>query len=597
MAVQQNYAPGNSVKPGTMVVKVDEVLKHLGKPGRFQIIIFILLCCNYMPLVFNHVVMAFFGSRISHVCNAVKNETVYYETGGKNLTVQRIENTKCESNLYLEKNTNLTVRCEGGDWSFKPMPGETTISMEWDLVCNDEYLNGLATTIYFCGVMLGGLIFGYLCDLIGRRPIMLVTLYMPVAIGVGIFFVPSYIWFVCLRFVQGVLMQGLQISSYVLVAELFLPNFRPYAGAVIECFWGFSVMILAGFAYFIRDWRYMQLAISIPSVLALFYICFIPESLRWMSLQGKTGEIQKTVEKIAKFNKCPLPQEQLDSLLVVVEARQEAGLQRYNIIHLMKTPRLRKRSLIMFYVWLSVAVGYYGLTFRITQLAGNKYLNFFIGSCVEMCAYLLAILIMKRFGRRKPMIAYGFLGAVTCIIAGALPSTVTGFGLDLKLVSTGFAIVGRFSMAGMFSVIFLFTSELFPTVIRNIGMGACAFWARFGGVIAPQINTLGRKTSSSVPIIIFGVMTLIAGFLICFLPETHGKKLPDTIDDVEGDDSILDETVTHASQNGKEKPEADKLLTISMMPQPEEDNLNTNTSNTQLPEADNVNTDTSVTRL
>ena len=45
---------------------------------------------------------------------------------------------------------------------------------------------------------------------------------------------------------------------------------------------------------------------------------------------------------------------------------------------------------------LSIAVGYYGLTFRITQLAGDKYLNFFIGACVEMFAYLLAVVIMKR---------------------------------------------------------------------------------------------------------------------------------------------------------------------------------------------------------
>ena len=66
--------------------------------------------------------------------------------------------------------------------------------------------------------------------------------------------------------------QGLQISSYVLVAELFLPNFRPYAGAIVECFWGLDVLLVAGIAYFIRDWRYMQLAITLPSIVAVFYI-------------------------------------------------------------------------------------------------------------------------------------------------------------------------------------------------------------------------------------------------------------------------------------------------------------------------------------
>ena len=45
---------------------------------------------------------------------------------------------------------------------------------------------------------------------------------------------------------------------------------------------------------------------------------------------------------------------------------------------------------------LVTAVGYYGLSLSITSLAGNKYLNLFIGGCVELPAYCAAVFILNR---------------------------------------------------------------------------------------------------------------------------------------------------------------------------------------------------------
>ncbi|KAK6189071.1 hypothetical protein SNE40_005116 [Patella caerulea] len=513
-----------------MANHLDELLACLGKPGRYQTLIFICLALNYCPLVFNHVIMAFFGSPPPHTCVAGKHLNV----SGMSAVLVQTKNEKCESTLIFDNNETRSMKCSGDDWMFFGYDREKTIVTEWDLVCDDSYLSGLATTIYFCGVMVGGLLFGWFADQFGRRPIMLFCLYLPIPIGIGISFANSYILFVVLRFFQGILMQGLQTSSYILAMELVVPRHRPYIGAFIECFWGASVITVAGLAYFIRNWRYIQLAISIPSVIAVFYICFVPESLRWLIMRKKFDEAGKLIEKTCRVNKLPVPNNTWE--IIKNQSIKDSSRTNYNFVHLLKTPELRKRSLIMFYCWVAVAVGYYGLTFKITSLAGNKYLNFFIGAVVEFIAYVLAIGVMRFFGRKKPMIFYGFFASVTCIIAGALPK-VSENGTDLTMISTGFAIAGRFSMAGMFSVIFLFTSELYPTVIRNIGLGTCAFWARLGGVIAPQINSLSKFASStvpsSIPVIVFGVMTFIAAFLIFLLPETHNQKLADTIEDVE----------------------------------------------------------------
>ena len=69
--------------------------------------------------------------------------------------------------------------------------------------------------------------------------------------------------------------QGLQTSSYVLCMEMFLPAYRGVAGAMLEVFWGIAVMMVAPIAYLLQNWRYIQLAISLPSVLAIAYIWWV----------------------------------------------------------------------------------------------------------------------------------------------------------------------------------------------------------------------------------------------------------------------------------------------------------------------------------
>lgn len=80
-------------------------------------------------------------------------------------------------------------------------------------MCDNVYLGKLATTIYFCGVMVGGLTFGHVADYFGRKPVMLVCLYVPIAIGFGIYFVESYAVFAVLRFFLGFLMQVRKYES------------------------------------------------------------------------------------------------------------------------------------------------------------------------------------------------------------------------------------------------------------------------------------------------------------------------------------------------------------------------------------------------
>ena len=54
------------------------------------------------------------------------------------------------------------------------------------------------------------------------------------------------------------------------------------------------------------------------------------------------------------------------------------------------------------------------------------------------------------------------------------------------------AMVGKFCISASFAIIYVFSAELYPTVVRNIGVGSGSFFARVGGITAPYIAQLVR---------------------------------------------------------------------------------------------------------
>lgn len=73
---------------------------------------------------------------------------------------------------------------------------------------------------------------------------------------------------------------------------------------------------------------------------------------------------------------------------------------------------------------------------------------------------------------------------------------------------------------------------MIPTLMRSGGVGAFSTFSRFGALLAPFVPLL-RILFEFLPLLIFGVVAFTAGILAKFLPETLGRKLPDTIEEAE----------------------------------------------------------------
>jgi len=75
----------------------------------------------------------------------------------------------------------------------------------------------------------------------------------------------------CLTCVKGALLVGT-----VMACELFPAVYRTVAGTALWLFWAALWMFLALMAYLIRDWRHLQLAITLPGVLTIPLIWYVP---------------------------------------------------------------------------------------------------------------------------------------------------------------------------------------------------------------------------------------------------------------------------------------------------------------------------------
>uniref|UniRef100_A0A914X8G0 Major facilitator superfamily (MFS) profile domain-containing protein n=1 Tax=Plectus sambesii TaxID=2011161 RepID=A0A914X8G0_9BILA len=183
-----------------------------------------------------------------------------------------------------------------------------------------------------------------------------------------------------------------------------------------------------------------------------------------------------------------------------------------------------------------VSMVYYGVSMNPTFLGGNvdMYVTFIFGAAMEIPALFIVYLLIDRIGR-KPLLAGGFLLASICLLSNVvLPK-------DIMLISMAQYLITKGAITGVYATIYTFTPELFPTVIRNSAMGVCSMVARVGAVAASYFAMWLGKINPLLVVLPFGSLALAAGVVALLLPETNGRPLPETIEEVEGRVVAVDE--------------------------------------------------------
>lgn len=90
------------------------------------------------------------------------------------------------------------------------------------------------------------------------------------------------------------------------------------------------------------------------------------------------------------------------------------------------------------------------------------------------------------------------------------------------------ALAGKMGVSAAYSMIFVFSTELIPTVVRNMGLGVVSTAAHISTIICPYVIYTGVY-SKILPYLVFGTISIMAAAITMLLPDTRNSKLPDLI--------------------------------------------------------------------
>jgi len=436
-----------------------------------------------------------------------------------------IEDSTNFSSLPLLDDTEY-IPCTS--WEYDTTFWKKTIIMDFDLVCDRYHLRKLQQQMTFLGLMFGVFTAGILSDKFGRRKTMIVLLLVTVLVGTLSSFSPNYPSFLVGIFICGFSSLGYGTVMYTWMMEHVGGKYKTILGAAPHYNFGFWGLMTAVFAYCLPHWRHLQLLFSVPLIVLVGAFWYLPESARWLLANGRVEEAEKIVREIALVNGKDLPA----SFRLKPPTTKDTGPKQrgssLGFLQLFMWPNMRKKTLICYYMWFSTALIYYGLTLNSNSLGTDLFTTFCIGKLLEFPSITLVICLLLKTGRRSTMMLFYWLGGISLTLTMFIP--LNYFAYEWPIVALN--LLGRISAINTLAVCYIYSAEVFPTVVRNVGLGSSSFWARVGPMIAPFIVDL-KVYGDTVPLAVFGVVALIAGFLVTFMPETSNTPLPDTIMDGE----------------------------------------------------------------
>ncbi|XP_053447404.1 solute carrier family 22 member 1 [Nycticebus coucang] len=526
---------------------VDDILQQVGEFGRFQKQAFLTLCPLSAALAPIYVGIVFLGFTPDHHCRSPGVAELSQRCGWSpaeelNYTVpgpgavgeafpgqcRRYQVDWNQSTLGcvdplagLAANRSLLPLgpCEHG-WVYDT-PGSSIVT-EFNMVCADAWKLDLFQACVNLGFFLGSLAMGYIADRFGRKLCLLSTVLVNAIAGVLMALAPNYVSMLLFRLLQGLVSKGSWMAGYTLITEFVGLGYRRTVAILYQMNFTVGLVLLAGLAYAIRHWRWLQLAVSLPTFLFLLYYWCVPESPRWLLSQKRNTQAIKIMEHIAQKNG-RLPPDDLKVLSLEEDVTEKLSP---SFADLFRTPGLRKHTFILMYLWFSCSVVYQGLIIYMGATSGNLYLDFFYSALVEFPAAFVILVTIDRVGRRYPL-------AVSHLVAGAACTIMIFIPHDLHWLNVIVACIGRMGITIVVQMICLVNAELYPTFIRNLGVMVCSSLCDVGGIITPFLVFRLMVVWQALPLTLFGVLGLAAGGMTLLLPETKGVALPETIKDAE----------------------------------------------------------------
>lgn len=408
------------------------------------------------------------------------------------------------------------------------------------------------------GLLAGAMFWGFGCDVFGRRWAFNLTIGITAVFGLIAAGSPNFAAIGIFAALWSVGVGGnLPVDSAIFLE--FLPGTHQYLLTVLSVFWALAQLIatliawplLGGLTCQVKStctrsenfgWRYFIIAMGGLAMVmfALRFLCFtIFESPKFLMGRGRDAEAVRIVHEVARRNgkTSPLTLADLQAYDFQGPVHTDAAaalarrLEKLNFTHiraLFATRQLALSTSLMMLIWAFIGLGFplYNAFLPFIQATrgvdfgdGSTYItyrNSLIIAVLGIPGALVggALVELPNFGRK------GALAMSASLTGVFLFASTTALNSNALL---GWNCAYNFMSNIMYSVLYSFTPETFPTKDRGTGNALTAMANRIFGIMAPVV-AMYANLETAAPVYVSGALFIAAGVLTLALPfESRGK--------------------------------------------------------------------------
>jgi putative MFS transporter len=383
---------------------------------------------------------------------------------------------------------------------------------------------GFLISAGFVGQLLGAPFFGWLAERYGRITAMVWAIGTFGVMSLVCAFAWSYESLVVFRLIQGIGLGGEVPIAAVYISELARARGRGRFVLLYELIFPVG-LVAAGFvgAWLVPrfGWQSMFFVGALPALLALVLQRLLPESPRWLAVNGRDTEAEAALSRIEreteKSTGQPLPPPQA---VVATQSRAPSWADLFG-------PTYLPRTLVVWVIWFTAYLINYGLAIWLPTLYRTVFklplavsLQYgLVTQVVGLVGATICALTIDRFGRR-PWFALAFTGAAAALFGLWLDGAKAAESV-LIYVSLAYFFVSTINLG-----VYLYTPELYPTRSRALAVGTATAWLRLASIIGPTVVGLMVGTGLQSVFLAFAIIAVIAAAItILFAVETKGRVL------------------------------------------------------------------------
>lgn len=424
------------------------------------------------------------------------------------------------------------------------------ISGTTEIVKNQFHLTDMMEGWYvgcaLIGSIAGVLVAGTLSDYLGRKLTMLISAALFSISAIGCAVCGSFDGLVAYRIIGGIGIGIVSIVSPIYISEVSPAKIR---GTLVSLY---QLAVTIGFllAYLMNwvidanidpslagtdvtlwqkimhteAWRGMLGSETIPALLFFIIIFFIPESPKWLIVNGKLDKASSVLARIY-----PTAEEVKEEIAVTQDSLKGETKGKWS--DLLKPGILvaviAGSAIAILGQFMGVnAVLYYGP--KIFSEAGfdNPMFSTVLVGVVNCVTTILAVFIIDRVGR-KQLIYWGVSGMIICLVAiGIYFAWGSAIGLGNGFMLTFFLAYVFCCAISISAIVFVLLSEMYPNSVRGRAMSIAGFALWIGTYLIGQLTPVLLGWSQAGTFFIFAVMC-VPYMLIMWkvIPETTGKTL------------------------------------------------------------------------